>query len=57
MVPAPTASDFPKKERRLMALFEGLALPSELFFAAVDLMRVFMRRNRGAPRERATTEK
>jgi len=26
MVPAPTASDLPKKERRLMELFEGLTL-------------------------------
>jgi hypothetical protein len=32
------------------------ALPSELFFAA-DLLRVFMHRNRDAPRWRATTEK
>src|SRR2546422_4972811 len=41
MVPAPTASDFPKKERRLMELFEGFALPSELFFA-VDLFGLFI---------------
>src|SRR6476660_8067800 len=26
MVPAPTASDLPKKERRLMELFEGLTI-------------------------------
>src|SRR5882724_6934001 len=30
MVPAPTASDFPKKERRLIELFTGLTLPSKL---------------------------
>src|SRR5437762_2590089 len=48
-VPAPTARDFPKNERRLMELLEGFALPSELFFAAVDLLRVFMHMNREAP--------
>jgi hypothetical protein len=30
MVPAPTASDVPKKERRLIELFKGLNLSSEL---------------------------
>src|SRR5438046_7376714 len=30
MVPAPTASDLPKKERRLIELFEGLTLSSKL---------------------------
>src|SRR5215472_6534628 len=43
-VPAPMANDLPKKERRLMELFEDFVLPSELFFA-VNLLRVFMRRN------------
>ena len=30
MVPAPTASDVPKKERRLIELFKGLTLSSKL---------------------------
>src|SRR6266550_2610970 len=30
MVPAPTASDLPKKERRLIELFKGLTLSSKL---------------------------
>jgi hypothetical protein len=30
MVPAPTASDVPKKERRLIELFKGLNLSSKL---------------------------
>ncbi len=30
MVPTPTASDVPKKERRLIELFKGLALSSKL---------------------------
>jgi hypothetical protein len=30
MVPAPTAIDLPKKERRLRKLFKGLTLSSEL---------------------------
>jgi len=29
IVPAPTASDLPKKDRRLIKLFEGLALSSK----------------------------
>jgi len=56
MVPAPTASDFPKNERRLMALFEGFALPSELFFA-VDLSRVFMPEDSQRSLSRALSER
>src|SRR5215469_9881315 len=43
-VPAPMANDLPKKERRLIQLFEGFAIPSELFFG-VDLLRVFMKKS------------
>jgi hypothetical protein len=49
IVPAPTASDVPKKERRLIELFKGLTLSSTLGFDvevvnndAVDLLIGFI---------------
>jgi hypothetical protein len=38
MVPAPTASDLPKKERRLMELFEGLTIS---FISCSPLLGIF----------------
>src|SRR5205085_12498906 len=40
MVPAPTASDLPKKERRLRKLFKGLTLSSKLSSRVSTLLMV-----------------
>src|SRR5215472_7117643 len=47
-VPAPTASEFLKKARRLMGYFERFVLRSELFLA-MGLLRGFIRGNREQP--------